>query len=73
MNFNDISDIKKNGFTGFKKMRDLFYDSSSIPKTKGVYIVLNVDRKAEFLPVGTGGYFKGKDYCCVHWQGRKGR
>ncbi|MFV0226042.1 hypothetical protein OBJ96_13220 [Empedobacter falsenii] len=41
MNFNSIDDIKKAGFTGFKKMSELFIDSSSIPKSKGIYLVLN--------------------------------
>lgn len=62
MDFNNIEEIKKAGFTGFKKMRELFVDSSSIPRTKGVYLILNLDNKPpEFLPVGTGGYFKGKN------------
>ena len=43
-------------------MSELFTDSSLIPKTKGVYIVLNLDNKPpEFLTDGTGGYFKGKN------------
>jgi hypothetical protein len=61
MNFNDIEQIKKVGFTGFKKMSELFSKNSSIPQIKGVYLVLNPDRKSEFLTVGTGGYFKGKN------------
>jgi hypothetical protein len=62
MNFNSIDEIKKAGFTGFKEMKELFIDSSSIPKIKGVYLVLNPNyKKAEYLQVGTGGHFKGKD------------
>jgi len=62
MDFNSIEDIKKAGFTGFKKMSELFIDSSSIPKSKGVYLVLNPKfEKAEYLQIGTGGYFKGKN------------
>jgi len=61
MDFKGIDDIKKAGFTGFKTMRDLFSDSSSIPKIKGVYMVLNPTKKGEFLTVGTGGHFKGKN------------
>ncbi|MCW3170013.1 hypothetical protein OMO38_15925 [Chryseobacterium sp. 09-1422] len=62
MNFNNIEDIKKAGFTGFKKMSELFIDSSSIPKSKGVYLVLNPNfEKAEYLQIGTGGHFKGKN------------
>ena len=62
MTFNDIDEIKKAGFTGFKKMRELFVDSSIIPRTKGVYFVLNLDKRTpKFLTVGTGGHFKGKN------------
>lgn len=62
MNFNNIDEIKKAGFTGFKKMSELFIDSSSIPRLKGVYLVLNPNyEKAEYLQIGTGGHFKGKN------------
>lgn len=62
MNFNNIDDIKNAGFTGFKKMSELFIDSSSIPKSKGIYLVLNPNfEKAEYLQIGTGGHFKGKN------------
>jgi hypothetical protein len=61
MNFDSIGDCKANGFIGFKKS-DLFADSSLIPKVRGVYLMLRLDkRKSQFLAVGTGGYFKGKD------------
>jgi hypothetical protein len=45
MDFNNIDEIKKAGFIGFKKMGELFVDSSSIPKVKGVYLVLNPNFK----------------------------
>lgn len=62
MTFNDIDELKKAGFTGFKKMCDLFLDSSMLPTSNGVYLVLNVDnRRGEFLTVGSGGHFKGKN------------
>ncbi len=62
MIFNDIDEIKKAGFNGFKKMSELFLDSSILPDNNGVYLVLNIDNKpGEFLPVGSGGHFKGKD------------
>jgi GIY-YIG catalytic domain len=62
MTFDDINEIKKAGFTGFKKMSDLFIDSSILPDNSGVYLVLNIDNKAEdFLTIGSGGYFKGKN------------
>ncbi len=62
MNFNNIEELKMFGFIGFKKMSELFEDSLIIPKIKGVYFVLNLDSKPlEFLEIGTGGYFKGKN------------
>ena len=62
MDFNNIDEIKEAGFIGFKKMGELFIDSSSIPKIKGIYLVLNPNyKKAEYLQIGTGGHFKGKD------------
>lgn len=62
MDFNNIDNIKKSGFTGFKKMSELFIDSSIIPKCKGIYIILNPNYKnSEYLPIGTGGHFKGKN------------
>ena len=62
MIFDNIEEIKKAGFIGFKRMEDLFLDSSMLPDTNGVYLVLNLDNKpCEFLMVGTGGHFKGKN------------
>lgn len=62
MDFNDIEELKSFGFVGFKQMREFFIDSSSIPKFKGVYLVLNLNYKnAEYLNTGTGGYFKGRN------------
>jgi hypothetical protein len=62
MTFNDIDEIKKAGFTGFKKISELFIDSSKLPDNNGVYLVLNIDNKpGQFLTVGSGGYFKVKD------------
>ena len=62
MNYNDIDELKKEGFVGFKKMSELFIDNSILPDKNGVYIVLNAENKlGDFLTVGTGGFFKGKD------------
>lgn len=62
MDFNSIDNIKKNGFEGFKTMQQLFVDSSQLPPVKGVYLVLNLDKTPPaFLPIGTGGHFKGKN------------
>lgn len=62
MDFNNVEEIKKEGFSGFLRISDLLTDCSSIPKAKGVYLVLNPNyKKPEFLQIGTGGYFKGRN------------
>lgn len=62
MDYYNIEEIKKAGFTGFKTIDELFKDCSSIPKQKGVYLVLRIiEIPCEFLEVGTGGHFKGKN------------
>ena len=61
MQFNDLNELKKEGFVGFKKMEELFRDSSILPDCNGVYLVLHLDLDPiEFLEIGTGGFFKGK-------------
>jgi len=62
VNINDISYIKKYGFTGFIPICNLMKDPSNIPERKGVYMVLYMRDKAPiFLTKGTGGFFKGKN------------
>jgi len=60
--FNNIDELKNNGFIGFKKISELFFDTSCIPTIKGIYIVLYQTKKpGDFLVEGTGGYFKRKN------------
>lgn len=59
--FNDMNEIKEQGFTGFKTKRELFLNSTYIPKQKGVYLVFNNWVKPSFVPNGTVGFFKGKN------------
>ncbi len=62
MNFNNLKELKKDGFTGFVTMKDLSLNSSLIPNVRGIYLVLNVINDGpEYLPTGTGGFFKGKN------------
>ena len=62
MNFNDINNIKRNVFIGFRTVHELWCDKSCIPKIKGVYLVINpISDKIEFINPGVGGFFKGKD------------
>lgn len=62
MNYNNIEELKKNGFRGFKTVKELWSDRSNIPKEKGVYLVLNPDPNGEiFLNPGSGGFFKDRN------------
>ncbi|NMH26249.1 hypothetical protein [Flavobacterium solisilvae] len=53
---------KKLGFQGFLTIEELQRNSSVIPKSMGIYYVLNLKRgKQRFLNIGTGGFFKDKN------------
>jgi len=41
MDFNNIDDLKNNGFSGFKTVMELWNDKSTIPKLKGGYLALD--------------------------------
>lgn len=61
LDYNNITSIKESGFLGFVKLHDIF-NNSLIPDIKGVYMILCCEPKPpEFLTVGTGGHFKGRD------------
>jgi len=62
MKFNTIDDLKAAGFEGFIPVAQLQADSTAIPRTAGVYMVVYTGENIpEFLSRGTGGFFKGKD------------
>lgn len=62
ISFKSVDELMNAGFLGFKKIEILFNDSTSIPKMKGVYMVLRISTESpKFLKTGTGGHFKGKD------------
>jgi hypothetical protein len=55
MNFTNLDEIKKAGFTGFKTVKELLADHSCIDSVKGIYLVLYLHNKPpEFLIVGSG-------------------
>jgi len=55
LNFNDLDEIKKAGFTGFRTVEELFADHTCIDKVKGIYLVLYLDTShPKFLQIGTG-------------------
>lgn len=60
--FQNLTSIKEAGFTGFKKVEQLWNDYTVIPDERGVYLILNPEiSMKQFLTKGVGGYFKGKD------------
>jgi len=61
MDFAEISKTKKEGFSGFKTVEELYDDPSYIPAAKGIYLVLADNSNPVFLKKGTGGFFKGKN------------
>lgn len=62
LDFDNLGAIKESGFSGFVKLEHLFVNSSLIPDIKGVYMILCIKNKSpEFLEIGTGGHFKGKN------------
>ena len=62
MEYRTIDDLKKAGFKGFCSVEDLKDDLSGIPAVAGVYMVVyQGGGMPEFLEVGTGGFFKGKN------------
>ncbi len=62
LDFNNIDELKKFGFIGFKSVDELNQNPNLLPTQMGVYLVLNMaDQKVNFLPTGVGGFFKGKD------------
>jgi hypothetical protein len=62
MNFKDLSQLRSEGFQGFKTKQELFINDDCVPKVKGVYLVLSNQKKSPvFLAKGSGGFFKGKD------------
>ena len=62
IDFNSIDSLRKNGFTGFKTVKELWNDRSDIPKEKGVYLVFNLNnKKPEYINPGVGGFFKNRN------------
>jgi hypothetical protein len=60
--YQEIADIKKEGFVGFKTIRELWQDMSAVPKEKGIYLIINPTMSLpEFLVKGSGGFHKQRD------------
>ena len=63
MKFDTIHNITNAGFQGFVTVSELWSgEVSRIPAGKGVYMVVRAsETKPQFVEVGTGGHFKGKN------------
>ena len=62
MIFNSIDELKDDGFEGFITIAELNKDSTHIPKTMGIYLVIfKGDKRPAFVEQGTGGFYKSKD------------
>lgn len=57
--FDGIGDVEQTGFKGFHVIGDLMADNcETIPRQKGVYLVLNPTLRKSFLSKSDGGFFK---------------
>lgn len=62
MRFQTVEDLKHAGFAGFISVEYLRTDTSVIPACVGVYMVVRtMECTPEYLEVGTGGFYKGKN------------
>ncbi len=62
LNFNNIESLKENHFKGFISIKELWSNQDIIPKTMGVYLILNPNlNNIKFIKKGVGGFFKNKN------------
>ena len=62
MDYSSVAEIKKAGFGGFRRVRELVSDRNILPDVQGVYMVLYINSLPPiFLANGTGGFFKGRN------------
>ena len=58
----NLNELKNNDFKGFLSVESLMENGcKTIPKEKGVYLVLNNKNKYSFMDKNVGGHFKGKN------------
>lgn len=54
--------LARYGFTGFRRIAVLRNELASIPAVRGVYAIQRTKvGEPDFVPAGTGGWFRGKD------------
>lgn len=59
---NTKKSLEANGFKGFKTVKSLIAENySSIPKVRGIYMLLKPSKNPSFVKPGKGGFHKGED------------
>jgi hypothetical protein len=61
MKFDSVDSLAQEGFRGFMRIADLCQSRSEVPKTKGIYLVLNLGAHPHFVPIG-GNRFRGGEH-----------
>ncbi len=63
MNYLELKkELENDKFQGFVTIKELTANPSKAPKEPGIYMILrNTNDSPEFMEVGTGGFFKGKN------------
>ena len=63
MHYKDLEELKSAGFVGFKTVAEMQSGGCrELPLAGGVYMIIRpLNKKPQFLQVGSGGHFKGKD------------
>lgn len=63
LSYSNIEELKKAGFVGFKTVAEMKqYGRRILPDSGGIYMIIRpYTNKPLFLPIGTGGHYKGKN------------
>jgi hypothetical protein len=62
LEFDSIDFIENLGFIGFYTIDEISSTPSLVPDEMGIYLILNTNiNKPEFLHIGSGGHFKGRN------------
>lgn len=62
LDFKNIENLRRNGFSGFVSVAALRQDLTQIPDIRGVYMVVRkIGSQPQFRATGSGGHYKGTD------------
>jgi hypothetical protein len=60
--YTDVDSIRKEGFSGFRTIAQLWEDYSVIPNQQGIYVIIQPSEDHPiFLEEGVGGFHKGRN------------